>query len=116
MFYICLNHDHQPQSLFKHNDDEKADENDLDLTFKLAVHSSRGFPKLLIQTLPTALVSRDCPIPGWQIEKSNDDDNDKMLLLMMMIMDTVIVYATSLCMPRANHMYTTCIVCIKMIT
>ena len=54
----------------------KLVKNDLNLTFKLTVHSSRGFSKLLIQTLSAALVSRDRPIPGWQIQMSNDDDND----------------------------------------
>ena len=67
----------------------KLMKNDLNLTFKLTVHCSRGFSKLLVQTLSAALVSRDCPIPEWQIQKSNDDDNcsdfdtDKMLLMIL---------------------------------
>ena len=70
---------------------KKLMKNDLDLTFKLTVHCSRGFPKLLVQTLSAALVSRDCPIPGWQIQKSNDDDNrsdfdnDEMLQMSMLM-------------------------------
>ena len=91
---------------------KKLMKNDLDLTFKLTVHSSRGFSKLLIQTLSAALVSRDCPIPGWQIQMSNDDDNYKLLLLLLMMnMDTVIV-----CISHVNHMYTTCFECTMMIT
>ena len=91
---------------------KKLMKNDLDLTFKLTVHSSRGFSKLLIQTLSAALVSRDCPIPGWQIQMSNDDDNYKLLLLLLMMnMDTVIV-----CISHVNRMYTTCFECTMMIT
>ena len=52
---------HKVSPNFLHN--YKVDDNDLNLTFKLAVHRSRGFPELLVQTLSTALVGRDRPIP-----------------------------------------------------